>query len=144
MKKVELIKLAVSIAVEAHADHVDKGGAPYVSHVMRVADKVKGRDAIAVAVLHDVIEDSEISFDELLRRGIPLNVVELVAVLTRKAGEKYADYIVRVGYNPVARAIKIADLEDNMDLKRLPKVGKSDLVRLNKYINAYKYLVELL
>lgn len=144
MNKNEILKLAIDIANTAHAGAVDKAGAPYIAHVMRVADNVKGFNAKIAAYLHDVIEDSGYTSADLIDKGIPRVIVEAVDLLTKPKDMSYTNYIIRLGVNPIARAVKIADLLDNMDLSRLESIGPGDVDRLNKYIGAYHYLAALL
>ena len=144
MKKGKLIALSTEIAIEAHEGHVDKAGAPYISHPLRVAAKMKSVASKAAAILHDVVEDSNFTFADLSARGIPEDVVIAIEHLTHRPGEPYGDYIIRAGENPISREAQIGDLEDNMDITRLPEIGSADIDRLNKYLRAYTYLVELL
>jgi len=144
MRYNELISRAIMIAVEAHEGQVDKAGLPYVTHPFRVMSNVVGDLEKVAAVLHDVVEDTEVSFEDLIAKGIPEEVVEAVNALTRRHGEEYKDFVIRAGDNKIARVVKIADLVDNMNIRRLPEIKERDVVRLNRYVKAYRYLVELL
>jgi hypothetical protein len=143
------LQSALQIAENAHRDKLDKRGEPKLFHPLRVLERVRhsGPDAILVALLHDVVEDSETSLDGLRQEGFSDSVVEAVDHLSRRKGEPYADYIVRCGANPLARLVKLADLEDNLQpsptLLR-PDRTEPDLARVWKYLLAYKYLTDIL
>ncbi|WP_347449562.1 GTP pyrophosphokinase [Pseudomonas aeruginosa] len=94
----------------------------------------------AVSLLHDVIEDSDTTAEDLLNEGFPEFVVEVVVILSRRRGESYADFIERICLNPLARKIKLADIEDNLNVLRLASLGESDLRRVSKYHQAWKRL----
>jgi hypothetical protein len=93
-----------------------------------------------VALLHDVIEDTDLTPDKLEEMGVSEFIVKSVVCLTRKSDESYDDFIKRLAPNPIAREVKIADLEDNMDVRRMPELSETDTQRLNKYIKAWNYL----
>jgi len=128
-----LLSRAIEIAASAHATQVDKGGAPYVLHPLRMMMKQTTEAAMIVAVLHDVVEDTPWTLEKLRAEGFSEDVLEAVACLTKRKGEDYADFIARAGVNPIARQVKLADLEDNMDLRRIPEPGEKDFKRLAKY-----------
>lgn len=132
-----LLGRAIAIAAQAHASQVDKGGAPYILHPIRVMNRVPGIDAKIVAVLHDVLEDcSEWSPSKLLAQGFSREVVGAVQALTRGRGEDYGLFIERVKDNRLARIVKIADLRDNMDLTRIAEPTARDRERQAKYRRA--------
>lgn len=133
-------ELARSIAADAHAGQADRGGMPYIGHPARVASMVEGDALKAVAWLHDVVEDTALTVDDLLSRGVSPEVAGAVAAMTRTRGEPYGDYIERVRRNPLARQVKIADLRHNMDASRLPEVGERDRRRIAKYRKALEAL----
>lgn len=137
----ELLEKALKLAVEAHSGQTDKAGAPYVFHPIRVSCRCKTDDERVVALLHDTIEDSDITPQRLLSEGFPRDIVEAVISLTHYEDEKYSDYVRRCSLNSIARAVKIHDLEDNMDLSRMKQVTEKDLKRLNKYLVAYRFLL---
>jgi (p)ppGpp synthase/HD superfamily hydrolase len=127
---------AIQIAVQAHRGQRDKTGQPYILHPLRVALRMKTNVERIVAVLHDVVEDTPITLTELARWGFPQEVLDAVDCLTKREGESYAQFILRAKSNPIARRVKIADLEDNMDLRRLVCVSEADRTRLKKYTRA--------
>lgn len=132
---------ALRLAVHAHAGHVDRAGAPYLLHVLQVVDRC--RDdlmAATVAALHDVVEDSTLTLRDLRDQGFPAPVIEAVDALTRREGEAYEDCIERVAKVPLAARVKLADLESNMDVRRLTQVTSADIGRLERYRKAWDRL----
>lgn len=138
----ELLDMALTIATKAHEGQTDKAGAPYIFHPIRVANRCLTDEEKIVALLHDVIEDSETSAADLLAKGFPRTIVDAVLSVTRNEDESYDEFIKRSRLNPIGRQVKIHDLEDNLDITRLAQVTENDIVRLNKYISAYRYLRE--
>ncbi len=96
-----------------------------------------------VAVLHDVIEDTKVTVDELRREGFPDEILDALACVTKRQGEDYEDFVARAATNPIARRVKLADLEDNMDVRRLGAVTERDAKRLTKYLRAWRQLKAL-
>jgi (p)ppGpp synthase/HD superfamily hydrolase len=127
------LERAIKIATTAHTGQVDKAGEPYILHPLRVMLTVFAPDERIVAVLHDVIEDSEITSKDLLAEGFSTRIVEAVVALSKSRDESYDQYIEGVALNPLARTIKLADLEDNSDLSRIPNPTERDYERLEKY-----------
>ncbi len=138
-----LLARAIEIAASAHVNQVDKGGAPYILHPLRMMMKQSTEPAMIAAVLHDVVEDTSWTLEKLRDEGFPDVVLEAVACLTKREGEDYADFIIRAGANPIARAVKLADLEDNMDLRRIPAPVQKDFDRLAKYRRSWETLKAL-
>jgi len=138
---IELYMKALEVAKECHKDQKDKGGHEYIGHPIRVSDRCASAGATIAGLLHDTIEDSDMTPEKLIELGFPVDIVDVVKFLTRKEGETYNNYIKRVGENKVAREVKIADLKDNLDITRLPyPITKDDLSLLNRYLKALKYL----
>lgn len=135
---------AVALAVEKHAGQLDKGGAPYILHPLRVMLAVSGEYECMAAVLHDVVEDCGVTIDELRDRGLPEPVVEAVEALTKRpdehGAERYFEFVERAGQNDIARAVKLADLTDNMDLSRIALPTERDFARVERYRKAKKLL----
>jgi (p)ppGpp synthase/HD superfamily hydrolase len=127
---------AIRLAAEAHAGQMDKVGQPYILHPLRVMLRVHGEHERMAAVLHDVVEDTPFTLDRLRALGYPENVLEVVDRLSRRNGESYEAFIERLRDHPVAVRVKLADLEDNLDLTRLPGVTPRDLDRINRYLSA--------
>lgn len=137
-----LITEAESLAREAHDGQVDKAGQPYATHPARVADRVAGDDElVAIAWLHDVVEDTPITLEDLRHRGFPETVVAAVDALTKRDDEPKADYYARVAANGRALKVKHADLADNSDPERLAALDRATRERLQeKYRNARRLL----
>lgn len=127
------IERAIEIAARAHAGQTDKGGAPYIFHPLRLMLAVNGEHERMAAVLHDVVEDTPLSLEDLQREGFPEAVIDAVRALTKLPGESRLAAAQRAAANPVARAVKLADVTDNMDLRRLPAPTQKDLARLKEY-----------
>ena len=133
---------AQELASAAHAGQVDKSGVPYVEHLRFVAEHVSGDDAKTVAWLHDIVEDTTVTLDDLRREGFPEHIVAAVDAHTHRPGESYLDYVRRASENPLTRRVKIQDVLHNMDLSRLDHVGPADVRRLHeKYIPALQILI---
>lgn len=135
-----LLEKALQIATDAHIYQVDKAGKSYIFHPIRVANRCNNDNERIVALLHDTIEDMEVTAEYLLIEGFPRNIVDAILSVTRNKDESYEDFIKRSRLNPIGRQVKIHDLEDNMDITRLSELTEKDLVRLNKYLKAYRYL----
>jgi len=127
------IEKAIEIAARAHAGQVDKAGAPYIFHPLRLMLAVSSEHERMAAVLHDVVEDTPLTFDDLAREGFPAEVVDAVRALTKHDGENRIDAAHRAAANPVARRVKLADVSDNMDLSRIPSPTEKDYARLREY-----------
>ena len=138
--KQPMLELALSIATEAHRGQFDKAGIDYIEHPIYVASQVDTEEEKAVALLHDVIEDSPFTAKELLLAGLPETVVTAVQVLTKKKEQDYQTYLETVKKNPLARLVKLADLKHNSDLSRLSSITEKDRERLKKYKKAIDFL----
>jgi len=135
------LERAIAIAAAAHADQVDKAGAPYISHPLRVMRAQDSEDARIVAVLHDVVEDcSGWTFKRLKDEGFSTTVIDALRLVTKIEGENYEDFVRRAAGNPISRVVKIADIQDNMDLSRISNVTTRDLERIEKYRHALALL----
>ena len=133
---------AISIAAEAHAGQKDRAGAPYILHPIRLMIQMDSEDAMMAAVLHDVVENSVWTLDDLRKEGFSNEVLNAVDSLTHrdKEGEDYWDYIKRAGSDPIALKVKLADLLDNLNPNRLNKVTKEDEKRFERYRKAQQML----
>ena len=135
------LERAITIATEAHKGQFDKSGKDYIGHHLRVMEMGKTEEEKIVGVLHDVIEDTEWTFDKLAEEGFSQEVISALRCVTKLSeNENYDDFIDRVKKNPLAVAVKINDLTDNMDIRRLPYLSDKDVKRLKKYLKAYKRL----
>ena len=147
-KTVTPLERAIELAVEKHKGQRDKACRPYILHLLRVMMRMRTDEERIVAVLHDIIEDAGVSERALLEAGFSREIVDAVVALTRRRepepGESYADFIERAARNPLARRVKLADLEDNMDVTRLDQVTEKDRERLDRYIRSRKRILEVL
>jgi (p)ppGpp synthase/HD superfamily hydrolase len=138
-----MLEKAISIAVNAHYGQDDRNGQPYILHVLRVMLKGRNEEEQITGALHDLIEDTDWTLDGLRREGFNTEIIDAVDALTRRDDEPYEDYIRRLSYDPLALNVKLADLEDNMDLKRNEQVQPADVQRFNRYLKAHGKLAEL-
>lgn len=136
------LERAIEIAVEAHKGQVDKAGAPYILHPLRLMLSFDSETERIVAVLHDVLEDTPWTSSQLREEGFSAEVLEAVDRLTRRKGETFDKFTERAGSHPIARRVKIADLKDNMNILRIRKVTGRDLRRLKRYHRAWQFLTE--
>lgn len=139
-----MLEQGMIVAAKAHMGQLDKGGQPYILHPVRVMLQCKTIEEKTVALLHDVLEDTPVTVADLRQAGFPEEVVDAVVCLTKGEQEDYMAYIERVCNNPLAMGVKLADLADNMDLKRLPGLTPRDFRRLEKYIRAKMRIEEVL
>lgn len=137
-----LTKKALNIAYEAHKCQLDKSGLPYIFHPFHLAEQMNDEYSTCVALLHDVIEDSDYNIQDLIVLGFPTPVIEAIRVLTHSKDIPYFDYIDKVKKNTLATRVKIEDLKHNSDLTRLNKISDEDLKRIEKYKNALSILLE--
>ena len=131
-----LTKKALAMCFEAHRDQVDKSGLPYVFHPFHLAEQMDDEASVCVALLHDVMEDTDYTVDDIRVLGMPAAVIEALLLLTHDASEPYLDYVARVARNPLAAKVKRADLRHNSDLSRLDEVTDLDRARVRKYQKA--------
>ena len=136
------IENAIDLALRVHKGQKDKADAPYILHPLRVMLSMDTDTERQVAVLHDVIEDGGITTEILRSEGFSEEVCSAVVVLTKKPGEPYNEYLNRLNENPIARKVKMADLNDNMNLNRIKEPTQKDRERVEKYIKAMEFLKE--
>lgn len=142
-KMYDYVNMAYQIAKAAHKNQVDKAGVAYIHHPETVADLVTGDAEKATAYLHDVLEDTSVTADQLREAGIPDEVISAVIILTKQAGQHYFDYLKQVKANQIARVVKIADLTHNSDVARLSSISEQDRTRLDKYRQALVFLKQV-
>ena len=133
---------AILLAAQAHQGQKDKAGAPYILHPLRVMLRLGSDIEMMVAVLHDVLEDTQYTLLDLQQAGYPGEVLEALGCLTRRENETYQESIQRIKTNPLARKVKIADLEDNMDMRRISAPQEKDMERLKRYRRAWSALTK--
>lgn len=135
------LERAIEIATDAHRGQLDKAGKEYISHPLRVMAAGKSTEEKIVGVLHDVVEDTLWTFEQLEAECFSKEVIDALRCITKLSdSEPYDKFIARVKSNPLATAVKINDLTDNMDIRRLPYISDKDVKRLKKYLKAYKQL----
>lgn len=135
-------KKALRLMFEKHRDQVDKSGMPYVFHPFHVAEQMTDEKTTVAALLHDIVEDTDTTLDDLLAAGFDPEVVEAVGLLTRDKTLPYLDYVRKLKGNRIAAAVKRADLAHNSDLTRLDEIGEREMRRLRKYREALIVLSE--
>ena len=138
----EMTKKALALCFDAHKEQVDKSGLPYVFHPFHLAEQMQTEETTIVALLHDVVEDSDYTLQDLEKKGFSKAVVDAVALMTHADGVKYMDYVRAIKENPIAKAVKLADLRHNSDLSRMDQVEEAVLERRNKYLEAIALLEE--
>lgn len=133
-------KKALALCFQAHKDQLDKGGMPYVFHPFHLAEQMTDEDTTVLALLHDVVEDTPYTLDDLARMGFSPRVLEALALMTHDPAIPYLDYVAKIKANPLARAVKLADLRHNSDLSRLDSPNPRVLMRAEKYRQAIDLL----
>lgn len=137
----KMTKKALNICFEVHKEQVDKSGMPYVFHPFHLAEQMTDEVTTVVALLHDVVEDSDITFEDLEKEGFEKAVIDALKLLTHKDKSiLYMDYVAKIKDNPVAKAVKLADLKHNTDLTRLDVIDEKALKRRQKYLDAINLL----
>jgi (p)ppGpp synthase/HD superfamily hydrolase len=132
----EMIELALHVAMSVHRGQVDKGGFAYIFHPIRVMMLCQTDAERVAALLHDVVEDGPAGILDQMADVFPPEILEAVEHLTKRKGESYPAFIDRCCQNPIARAVKMADLTDNSDLSRIPHPTREDWKRKGKYLDA--------
>jgi (p)ppGpp synthase/HD superfamily hydrolase len=140
--QVNLLELALQIAVKAHDGEKDKSGEPYIFHPIRVMQRCSTPRGKIVALLHDTVEDTDVTFEELEAASFDAGTIDTLRLVTHEKGVPYDDYIDALVHDPVAVEVKIADLEDNSDIRRLKEIGVKDVERLKKYLRTHRRLVD--
>ena len=136
----DMTKKALKLCFDIHKEQVDKSGLPYVFHPFHLAEQMETEDTTIVALLHDVVEDSELTLDDLRQMGFGDAVIAALALLTHDPAVEYMDYVRAIKDNPIARAVKLADLRHNSDLTRLDTLDEKALARREKYLQAMTLL----
>ena len=137
-----LTRKAMDICFEAHKEQRDKSGQPYVFHPFHLAEQMADEATTIVALLHDLLEDTDWTADALLAEGFPTEVVEAIALMTHAKDVHYMDYVAQIKKNPIAKAVKLADLRHNSDTTRLDEVTDKDRERVERYRAAMALLLE--
>ena len=137
----EMTEKAMNIAYNAHQGQVDKSGIPYIFHPIHLAEQMETEEECIVALLHDVVEDTDVTFEQL-EKEFSATVIEALRLLTHDESVAYMDYVRKIKSNPIARTVKLADLWHNYDITRMKKITKKDLRRREKYQDAIQYLTK--
>ena len=138
----DLTKKALKLCFEAHKNQYDKSGMPYVFHPFHLAEQMTTEETTVVALLHDLVEDTDYTIADLTEMGFPKAITEAIQLMTHGEGVDYFAYVAAIKENPIAKAVKIADLTHNSDLTRLDEVTEKALSRREKYQKALKMLTE--
>ncbi len=140
-KVMNKLALAISITAKAFEEKLDKAGQPYILHCLRVMNATKGdEDTKCASVMHDLVEDTNYTFEQLTKLGFSDRTIGLLHLVTHQKDTDYMEYIKAIAVSDEATEIKLADLRDNSDITRLKGLGKKDLDRIEKYHRAYLYL----
>ncbi len=137
-----LTKKAMKIAFTAHKEQVDKSGIPYIYHPIHLAEQMDNEEKVCVALLHDVVEDTDLTFEDLEKEGFPQPILRALKLMTHEEGVEYPDYVEKIKGDPIASAVKLADLRHNSDLTRLDNVDAAVEKRAAKYQKAIELLEE--
>ena len=137
-----MLEKAIQIALEAHKGQTDKAGAPYLLHLIRVMNAGQTENEKICSILHDLVEDTPWTFEDLRREGFSEEVIKSLVCVTKQPNEPYTHFIERIKKNSLATKVKLNDLRDNMDITRLTFITEEDTQRLNKYLSAYHFLSE--
>ena len=138
----DLTKKAMKLSFEAHKDQLDKSGIPYVYHPFHLAEQMNTEETVVVALLHDVVEDTEYTIQDMIEMGFPQSVTDALTLMTHSKNVPYLEYVVKLKENPIAREVKIADLRHNSDVSRLDTGDEKAIARIEKYKMAIAILCE--
>lgn len=136
----EMTKKAMKIAFEAHKNQTDKSGIPYIYHPIHLAEQMDDEESVTVALLHDVVEDTDWTLEQLKAEGFSNVVITALSYLTHDDSVPYMEYIIKIAENPIAKKVKLADLKHNSDLLRLDYVNDKAKKRVEKYKRAIQVL----
>lgn len=135
-----MTKKAMKLCFQAHKEQADKSGIPYVFHPIHLAEQMKDEDTTIVALLHDVVEDTEYTIEDLAAMGFNDNVIAAIKLMTHADGVPYMDYVVKIKDNPIAKVVKLADLAHNSDISRMDIIDETAKERVEKYAKAIALL----
>ena len=138
-----LTKQAMKLCYQAHKDQLDKSGIPYIFHPIHLAEQMPDELTTIVALLHDVVEDTDYTLEDLAKMGFPQEAVDTIALMTHEEDVPYMTYVAEISRNPIARIVKLADLRHNSTLSRLDHVDDKALRRVEKYAEAIRLLEEV-
>ena len=135
-------KMALKLCFEAHKEQVDKSGMPYVFHPFHLAEQMNTEETTIVALLHDLVEDTDYTIEALVDMGFDKSITDAIALMTHADNVAYMDYVRAIKDNPISKAVKLADLKHNSDLTRLDTIDEKALSRREKYLKAIAILQE--
>jgi (p)ppGpp synthase/HD superfamily hydrolase len=138
----DLTKKALKLCFEAHKEQTDKSGMPYVFHPFHLAEQMADEATTVVALLHDVVEDTELTFEDLEKQGFNDEIIKALMLLTHEKSVPYMEYVGEIKKNKIATKVKLADLKHNSDLSRLSVIDEKALKRKERYEKAIKFLEE--
>lgn len=138
------LEKAIALAAKHHEGQTDKAGKPYIFHLLKVMMDVEKNNEMIVAVLHDILEDTSVTIDDLKNQGFSNQILSSITSLTKLSDESYDNFIDRVCLDPLAAKVKLADLCHNRDIKRLANITDKDVKRLCKYDKAYAKIYKTL
>ena len=127
------LESAIQLAAEAHSGQQDKAGKPYILHPIRVMLSVSTTDEQIAAILHDTVEDTDVTYEQLSEAGFSAEIISAVRALTKLDGESRVEAARRAVKHPIARQVKLADVKDNLDISRIPHLTDKDHARLDEY-----------
>ena len=136
-----LTKKAMKFAYQAHQGQTDKSGLPYIYHPMHIAEQMEDESTTVCALLHDVVEDTHYTLEDLIQQGYPSEIIEALSLLTHNKGIPYMDYVRKINSNKIASTVKLADLQHNSDLSRLEVIDDDALKRIEKYRKAMQIIL---
>lgn len=136
----EMTKKALLLSFNAHKNQVDKSGMPYVYHPFHLAEQMNTEETVTVALLHDVVEDTDYTIEDIAAMGFPRSVTDALTLMTHDKAVAYMDYVAKIKTNPIAKAVKLADLRHNSDITRLDTVDDKAICRVQKYREAIALL----
>ena len=136
-----LTKKAMIFAYQAHQGQTDKSGLPYIYHPMHIAEQMEDESTTVCALLHDVVEDTHYTLEDLIKQGYPSEIIEALSLLTHNKDISYMDYVRKINSNKIASTVKLADLQHNSDLSRLEVIDDDALKRIEKYRKAMQILL---
>lgn len=136
----EMTKKALRLSFDAHKDQLDKSGMPYVYHPFHLAEQMESEETVTVALLHDVVEDTDYTIEDIIAMGFPKSVTDALTLMTHDKTVPYMDYVAKIKTNPIAKAVKLADLRHNSYTSRLDIVDEKTKNRLEKYADAIQLL----
>lgn len=138
----EMTRLALKLAVKAHEGQIDRGGLPYILHPFYLASQMESEESVCVALLHDVVEDTDMTMDDIESMGFSKSVIDALRLLTHDKDVPYMEYVEKIKANDIAKSVKLQDLIHNSQLGRLDEITEKDIQRVNKYKKAIELLEE--